>query len=281
VVTSTLLGSDDPLSLARRGRLARWRFGAYARADAFVALSEALRATYAPAGIPEARVSVIPAGIPEARTRRPRPDAEAAQRLGWDLHAPRALFVGALLRRKGLDVLLDAWERVLAARPGARLLVAGPDRFPEDPALQAFADAVRARVARPPLAGTVTLLGRVEDAERVADLHGAADVFLFPSRMEGFGIVIAEALAAGTPVVTARIPGITDWNVRDGETGFVVPPEDPAALAERTLALFADPGLRRRLGEAGREDVRRRFTLEAAAAAHRRLYEGLPSSRTG
>lgn len=271
VITTTLLRSDDPLTLRGLGRFARWRFNAYRSADRFVAICPALADMFPRAGIDSERVRLIPVGVSVERFH-PAADADAAAaELGWPVGVPRALFVGAVLRRKGVDVLLDAWEQVLAELPDARLFIAGPFAFPSagEAEAAAFADACRARTERPPLAGRVQFLGPRDDAPA---LYRGAHVFLFPSRLEGFPNVLLEALASGTPPVTARIPGSTDVSVRDGETGFVVGQEDAAALASRTVELFRDGALRRRFAEAARADVERRYAMPVITEAHLSLY---------
>jgi len=271
VVTTTLLDSDDPLTVKRKGRLAGRRFRAYARADRFVAICPALAELFPPAGIPAEKVSEIPVGVSVDRFRPPADREAAAEALGWPRDVPRALFVGGVLRRKGVDVLLDAWEGVLRSEPEARLYLAGPTEFGPRPRpdMAGFAAACRARAASAPLAGRVVFLGNVEDT---APLYRAAHAFAFASRVEGFPNVLLEALASGIPPVTARIPGSTDVSVTDGETGFVVPQEDPRALAARVLTLFRDPALRRRMGTAARTDAEARFAFPRIAEAHLALY---------
>ena len=274
VITTTLLDSDDPLTLRGLGRLARWRFNAYRGADRFVAICPALADTFPPAGIDPERVRHIPVGVSVERFH-PAADAEAAAaELGWPTGVPRALFVGAVLRRKGVDVLLDAWERVLAELPDARLFIAGPIALPGpgEAETAAFADACRVRAEHPPLAGRVEYLGSRDDAP---SLYRAAHVFLFPSRIEGFPNVLLETLSSGTPPVAARIPGSTDVSVRDGETGFVVDQEDATGLAARAVDLLRDAALRQRFALAGRSDAERRYAIPVIADAHLALYDEL------
>ncbi len=274
VVTSTLLTADDPLSIKGRGRLAAWRFKSLRGADRFVAICPALLDTYPAAGIDPARVSHIPVGVSVRRFHPPTDREAEAEALGWPRDVPRALFVGGVLRRKGVDVLLSAWERVLARLPEARLYVAGPLDFPHaaGPDAEAFAEACRERAGRPPLAGRVFLLGTRDDT---AALYRAAHVFVFPSRVEGFPNVLLETLASATPAVTARIPGSTDVSVRDGENGFVVPQEDPGALAGRAVQLLTDSALRDRFAAAARADAEARFAFPVVARAHLELYRRL------
>jgi len=146
---------------------------------------------------------------------------------------PTICFVGRHERRKGLGVLLDAFARL--DRP-AVLWVAGDG--PETPALQARG------------VDGVTWLGTVSEAEKASRLRGAT-LACFPSiEGESFGIVLLEAMAAGTPLVASNLTGYRHV-ARDGREAVLVPPGDPAALASSLSALLDDPGRRDALRAAG------------------------------
>jgi glycogen(starch) synthase len=117
----------------------------------------------------------------------------------------------------------------------------------------------------------VHLLGRLGDAD-VAAMLGAADVALVPSRYEPFGLVALEAMAAGTPVVVSDTGGLRDI-VSDGTTGLMVPPGEPAALAEAVASLLGDRARRDEMGRAGAARVGTRFGWDAVAAATGRVYD--------
>lgn len=121
------------------------------------------------------------------------------------------------------------------------------------------------------LGGAGELLGERED---VPDLLAGADVFVLSSRSEGLPLSILEAMAAGLPVVASAVGGIPELVV-DGETGFLVPPGDPRALADALGRLLAAVELRRAFGRAGRARVERAFSVAAARQAHVELYERL------
>src|SRR4051812_19840467 len=101
---------------------------------------------------------------------------------------------------------------------------------------------------------------------------GAATVFAFPSTLETFGMVVAEAMLQNCPVVTNDMPPFQEF-VRHERTGLLVPPGDVAALSSALLRLLADPSLCRRLGEAGRQEVARRFSTERCVAESMMFYE--------
>jgi glycosyltransferase involved in cell wall biosynthesis len=163
------------------------------------------------------------------------------------------LFSGAQIRRKGFDALLDAFASVRCEEPSARLVVIGPRGD-----------------ATPRLAGRaagVSVLPPVPQAELAAHFQ-RADCLVLPSRNDSFGMVVAEALAAGLPVLVSTLVGAKDL-VEEGRTGWVVPAGDAAALAGRMLWCVRHREAVRALRPACRR------TGEAATweAHHRRLVE--------
>ena len=176
------------------------------------------------------------------------------------------LFVGRLVERKGVRYLIDA-VRTLAPRRAVHLTIIGDG--PERPALASQVQAAG-------LDGAVDLRGRVSDAE-LRQAYAAASVFVLPAIVdsrgdtEGLGVVLLEAMSYGVPVVGSRLGGITDIVV-DGESGLLVEPSDPAALAGALERLAGDPALARRLGAAGRQRVADQFSWRAILAAWQECY---------
>ncbi|MSO96427.1 MAG: glycosyltransferase family 1 protein, partial [Thermoleophilia bacterium] len=148
---------------------------------------------------------------------------------------PAALFVGVLEKYKAVDVLADAWLRVVAQRPGAELHIVGAGRLEET---------VRSLVADPSLG--VRWSERLDTAG-VARALDAATLLVLPSRREGMGRVIVEAFCRGRPVVGTDSGGIPDL-VEDGVNGLLVPTDDAAALAAALGRVMDDSALARRLG---------------------------------
>ena len=175
------------------------------------------------------------------------------------------LFVGRLVERKGVAVLLEAWAR--AGLPNARLVIVGdgPDRA----ALEAMAVA---KGVDP----TVDFRGRVSDAELGA-AYSTADLFVLPAVLdargdtEGLGVVLLEAMASNVPVLASAAGGITDVIV-DGESGILVPPGDAAALSGALQRVQRDPELRARLAAGGVARVRDEFSWDAIADRWARVY---------
>lgn len=175
----------------------------------------------------------------------------------------RLLFVGRLVYYKGLDVLLHAVAHITDRPVQLTIVGEGPLR----PELEVL-------VARLGLQDRVELVGAVDDAG-LLELHRSHDVFVMPSgsRAETFGMAMCEAMAAGLPAVSTSVGTGTDWVNLDGVTGLVVPPGDPAALAEALHTLAADPDLVARLGQAARERARHEFSFDRHVDGLVAVYE--------
>lgn len=186
---------------------------------------------------------------------------EARQLLGLPAGEPLLLFVGNLIPRKGVDILLQAAARLAQNNIPFHLLIGG--QGPERPALEAWAAALG-------LAGRVTFTGPIPH-QQVYTWFAAADVVVVPSRREPFGIVPLEAMGCGAAVVAADTGGLAE-NIRDGENGLLFSVEDEAALARQLQQLLADEALRGRLAQAGRRTAAS-FDMRGRAAAVKEIYE--------
>ncbi len=167
--------------------------------------------------------------------------------------------IGDISPQKGYRILIEAFAIVLRAHPRSRLVIAGrvPDRF------RKFKEELDARIQELHLEGRVRFEGEFHNLRR--RLQGL-DILLHPSPSESFGRVVAEALAGELPVVAARSGGVEEI-ILDGETGCLVPPGDPEALAEGTLMILSDPLRAQSLARRGRREVASRFALARSVAA--------------
>ena len=216
----------------------------------------------------KAPVVVIPYTLPFA-------DGESKARLSRTGGGGfQVLFVGRLVERKGVKNLIDAVQR-LPADLRARLVVIGdgPER-----------EGLEARVRDVALEGRVEIRGRVSDEELRA-AYARSDVLVLPSILdargdtEGLGVVLLEAMSYGVPVVASDIGGITDI-VEHDKSGLLVPPGDPAALAQALERVARDPALASRLGTAGEQRVRRAFGWPEIMAQWDAVYRGPARTRT-
>lgn len=238
----------------RRNPLRRFKYAVLPHRT--IAISNGIREVLIADGIAPEAITVIPSGIDMARFEGVEP-IPLRQDLGIPEATPLIGFVGALTHHKGVDVLLDAVHRMPKEMPWSLVIIgAGED------------EGELRKQARAAGRAHVHFLGFRED---VPSILRALDVFVLPSRSEGLGTSILDAMACELPVVGSRVGGIPEA-CRDGETGILVPPEDPEALAEALERLLADADLRRDLGGRGRQLVERRFQALHTAEETYRLY---------
>jgi glycosyltransferase involved in cell wall biosynthesis len=210
--------------------------------------------------------TVVPSGVPTEAVRRAAPPRAAARaRLGLPRGAYVVAGVGRLVPIKGFDLLVAALPGVLAQVPETHVVLIGDGD--ERAALQAQARTLG-------VADRLHVTGSVTD---VIGLLAAADVLAAPSRNEGMGRVLVEAMALGLPVVGAQVGGIPDV-ILDGECGLLLPPDDAEALAAALAELGHDAGRRAKLGAEARVRAEA-FSTTVAAAAMRSIYDGLVRTR--
>jgi starch synthase len=222
-------------------------------------------------GIGEAKIWRIPNPI-DLELWRPMDRVEARRTLGVPLDSRIVVYHGRIdMHRKGLDVLLDAWERIRAGRPAQdeRLLLIGSGH--DDAWL-------RAQLDRPELSGIHWVDHYELDRKAMRRYLSAADLYVLPSRIEGFPVAPLEAMGCGLPVVGSDIPAMHDIiaNVRDCG-GLVVPRGDSVALAKAITGLLDRPQLCRALGRRARRNVEARFSI---ASVGRQLDEMLSHGST-
>jgi len=210
-------------------------------------------------GYPADKVVVIPNGRDLTRFVCGAHRDAVRKELEIDRGAPVVGVVGRLETQKGHVFLLDAWPEVMRAYPDARLLLIG------DGSLR---DSLAGQARRLGVADSVIFTGFRADVPRMLD---AIDVVALPSLHEGMPLTVIEAAAAGRPVVATAVDG-TPEVVRDGQTGYLVPAADPAALARAVLILLGDPVGAARMGEDACRWARERFDIDAHVEATARVY---------
>jgi glycosyltransferase involved in cell wall biosynthesis len=221
------------------------------RCAANITISQALRdftLRYSP---PRTEVATVLYGL--------RAPGEPPKR-GSEFDRPTLLTVARLVPQKGLDILIRAMSPIRRSIPDTRLLIAGGG--PERPALERLARQLG-------VADSVSFLGHRDD---VAQLMRRAWILVHPSRWEGFGLVLLEAMREALPVVATRVSAVPEIVV-DGATGLLVEPGDSGALAEAVIRALGDERLRRDAGMRGFERLVERFSAERMARETAAIYD--------
>lgn len=246
---------------AGRARAYLWlQRRALRRFDAVVSVSVPLAERMRAGGVPAARIHVLPNGF----APRADPLDRAAARAALGLGDERAIgWVGRLSIEKGGDVAVEAMAKL--GDRASRLVVIGEG--PE-------AEPLRARALALGVADRIRWFGALADAGRY---FGAFDAFLLSSRTEGTPMALLEAMAAGLPIVATRVGGVPD--VVDERSAWLVPSEDPGAIAAALTAMAGSPDEARRRGIEARERVARQFGVEAWLDAYDDIYRSVVAAR--
>jgi glycosyltransferase involved in cell wall biosynthesis len=227
------------------------------RASRVIAITEALRRFCVDrVGLPAAKVEVVHYGLDAL----PEPWGESVE-VPIPAGARVLLCVGRLAEQKGVDIAVRALAKIREHEPAAVLVVLGEG--PERRRLEA-------------LAGEgVYLPGRVGDA---ASWYRRAELLVHPARWEGFGLALLEAMLAGKPVVATRVSSAPEI-VADGETGLLVPPEDPEALARTVIELLAASQTAAAMGQAGLVRAGAEFSVAKMAERTAGVYAAVSAER--
>jgi len=235
--------------------------------DHVIVLSDGARRSFVRRwGWPEDRITTIRYGIDPARVmpKRPREDTRRAEGVGLDV--PLIVNVANVAARKAQDVLVHAIQQLTGDMPDVHCWIVGSLEL--EPRTARYMSALVGDLG---LSERVRFLGRRTD---VADLLGAADLFVLSSRAEGLGLVLLEAMAAGIPCVATDTGGCPEV-VAHGETGLIVPVQAPDALAEAIRHILTRPDEADRMGNAGRLRVAEYFTTEKMVGEHTEVFRRL------
>ena len=234
----------------------------YLFADHLATCSHAAKEHLTGQGIAEDRIAVIYNGLDQEQFLAPPDGDDVRAQLGLGRDQPVIGAVAHISPRKGHRYLVEAIELLVARHPDICCLIIGEGRKEKG---------LRQMISRMGLEGNVRMLGYRHDA--VSLLKGV-DVAVLPSLREGLGIALIEAGFLAKPTVASDIPGI-DEVVVNGETGLLVPPADPEALANAIGRLLDDRELAGRLGRSARRRMEAVFTLDAMAQAAEEVYRGV------
>ncbi|NML13545.1 glycosyltransferase family 1 protein [Azohydromonas sp. G-1-1-14] len=226
-------------------------------------------------GADERRIVTVPCGV-DLEEFSPVDKARARRRLGLAPDDFVVLQLGRLVPRKGVDNVVRAVAQ-LQHVPKLKLLIVGGDAAEPDERLTPEIGRLRALAHDLGVADRVVFTGQ-RRREQLPECYGAADVFVTTPWYEPFGITPLEAMACGVPVIGSDVGGIK-YSVDDGVTGFLVPPRDPAALAQRIAHLHDNPVLAHALGRAGIRRVRAMFTWDRVADELLGVYQGVRRPR--
>jgi len=254
-----------PVILSRRvdNPEASWAVGPkYRLYDMVITISEAIREVLISQGVPAEKVRCVRSALDPEPFHRPCDGKAFREEFGVGDGDAVVGMAAQFIRRKGHDVLLDAVPAILREHPGTTFLL-----FGQGP----LTDQVAAKVKEAGLDAVVRLPGFRDD---LPSLLPCLDLLVHPARMEGLGVVLLQASAAGVPVVASRVGGIPEAIAHE-ENGLLVPPENPTALAAAISSLLANAQKAQAMGERGRARIRELFSVDEMVDGNLTAYRDL------
>jgi len=258
-------GSGVPVVLSRRvdnREIGWWAHIKYRMYDRVITVSDNIREVLLSSGVPADKLVCVPSAVDADAYGGDCDRSWFREQFALADDALTLAVVAQLIPRKGHRHLLRALPQILAAVPQTRLLVFGKGPL---------ASTLKAQCEQLGVGHAVHFTGFRDDMTRILR---CVDVLVHPAELEGLGVALLQAGAASVPAVASRAGGIPEI-VRDGINGYLVEPGDSDALEQRIVQLLRDPGLRQRMGDAGREIARREFSIEAMVSGNLAVYRQL------
>ena len=276
-----------PASLDSRGYiypyLEKW---AFARADKITALSQTMAHQLEKAGLESTKLEVVSQGVdtsifyPISEPERVR----LRQQLQLDPQGVYIVFVGIICHRKGVDILVRAFVEAAKHCSDLGMILVGQHDFGKYPVseeerdqLNQFCIDLQAELEQYGLANRVTWTGKLKPKDVVSYLQ-AADIFCFPSRLEGVSSSMLEAMACGLPIVASSLQGTTAEIISHSKEGFIVESGEADDYARFIEHLAADKSMAREMGRLGHERIEEGFSLNRAVERYRSLFRTLGCS---
>jgi glycosyltransferase involved in cell wall biosynthesis len=244
------------------------------RAAYTTVLNENVKRIFAENGVPDERLIHVPNGVDVARFSGvdPAECRTVREKFGLEDEGPVLFFAGTVMPRKGVVQLVEAVGDVVnRGNPDLQLVIAGETDLDE-----AYTERTRSLISELEIEENVTFTGYLDDSD-LLPLYRASDAFVLPSFEEGFGMVVSEAMAAGTPVVASDISGIRQ-QIDHGDSGLLVEPGDVDGLAGAIRKLVENPAKRRQMGERS-ERRAQRFSWETVTDQYTDVYADVVSRR--
>jgi glycosyltransferase involved in cell wall biosynthesis len=241
---------------------ARLKYRLYGR---IITISEAIRQVLLSEGVPAEKVICVPSAVDHRRYETPCDREWFLREFGLQPTDRTIGIIAQFIPRKGHRFLIEAAPEIIGRCPGARFLIFGKGPLQED---------VRKMCDRNRIGDKMIFAGFRTDLERILP---CLDLVVHPARMEGLGVSLLQAAAAGVPIVASRVGGIPEI-VQDGVNGYLIDVGDRRAIMRRVIELLADPEKARHFGLAGRMIARSRFSIDAMVKGNLAVYREMLSA---
>lgn len=283
VFTMSLMGNDNPSYIRQQSR-GRIQVALLRHFDGVIGLSPALVDDAKKNGL--RKVICLPNFLAIPQLEEEMDDtailisrSKARTKLGIPKESQVLLFVGSIIHRKGVDILINSFVYLAKKHPNLVLILVGPHRKEETNKIdEGYVNQLKEIVQLAGLERRVFWAGMIRDQSALVEYYRSADVFVFPTHNEGSPNVLAEAMAAYLPIVVSHLPGITDILVEDGRNGFLIEQNNVSEFSFAIERLLLDKPLLKAMGAAGKDIAMKQFGFEAYCKKLRKFYLDLYSN---
>lgn len=280
VFTMSLMGNDNPSYIRKQPR-GRLQVALMRQFDGAIGLAPALVDDAFNNGI--RNVICLPNFLSFPQLEEPMQDKEieetrllAREKLGIPRESKVLLYVGSIIQRKGVDILIEVFIKLASVHPDLILLLVGPQSKSETNSInEEYVDQLKQSIKSAGLDDRVIWTGMIREQSAIVQFYRASDIFVLPTRNEGSPNVLAEAMSANLPVVISKLPGITDAIITDNINGCLVTPDDSSGFFHAIDELLVDPIKRDAMGAAGKVIATNKFGFEAYCQKLKDFYLGL------
>lgn len=279
IYESVLLESDTPGAILIES-LGKLKLKLLKSFRAILAISEYLAEDYLKHGFSKDQVCTLMNSVDTEMFHpitSPSGKSDLRQKHELPQNAIILLFVGSVIERKGVDILIQGFIEASMKCPDLYLVIIGPNNKKENPSLdEKFIKGLNTLLKDANLGSQVNFGGLVKDRNALAEIYRTSDIFVFPSRNEGLGNVVLEAMASGMPVVVSQLP-VLRTVINHEENGLVVPIGDAHSLAEAICSISENPTLALKLGKAAQNYILENHTFNEWQSQTTQFYLGLKS----
>ena len=269
VLEMTLLGGDDPISIQNEPIKIKsiFRLWLFSKADIIISVSPALTKAYKSSRMPMDKLQEVPNPVDTKQFYYSSKDEKLKirKKLGFREKQIIILFVGAIIKRKGIDLLIASFAKFVSKYSEGLLLMVGSCR--NENRVKYLKKMKNLDIKK-----KVIFKGLVSNVD---EYMKASDLFVFTSRREGFPNVIIEAMASGLPVITLNIPGITNYIIRNGIDGIIVKDENPTQIASAMEKRVENQTLYNYITTNAKDTVLNKFSVEIVDQKYQQIYEKL------
>lgn len=271
IIQSTLWGSDDAKSFMKNRKFAKIRLFFLKKVDMIIGISKKIVDSYIQLGFEQGKVKYIKQGV-DIKKFHPvnkNEKEELRKKLNFKIENKICIFIGTVMYRKGVDILIDSWIQIQNKSPETLLLIVGMKYFDSSHKnhieLNKYVSKIEKKIQEHNLNVIFTGL-----KNNVDELLQISDIFIFPSRREGFGNVIIEAMSTGLPCIITPMEGISEETVINNNTGFII--DSTKEMADKVIFLLNDHQIREQFGREARKVCLDKFDLNFIYSKYLELY---------